>query len=376
MASTLDLRGILIPNINPVAPLAVYDGTAADTTPTAFTFTDVTGVALSSVNTSNTITVLGINAAAAISITGGTYKIDSGSYVSSAGTVNVNQTVTVRVTASASNSTAANAVLTIGSGSDTYTATTAANGAFFTDDFASGDLTKQLSAANFWETSTNVSVISGFSRAGFSGNCVRFNFGIAAEAISELRYNLMAQYPELYFKFYLYYPNGSESPSVGPNASQSGSNNKFFRVWGTTSGDTGNGSSPRFGASYYADTPSGDSKIGAQGGVFTNPTDIGQIPVDAAEYAAILNNSLRGTWVKVKLRVKTSTATDASDAIYQCWINDVLKWNLTGLDVDDKGSGFTGFRKGYLMGAQDVTWDNSGTYVYMDDFAVSEGDNI
>ena len=102
--------------------------TAADDVPSAFTFTDITNASTSTQYTSNTITVLGINTSSAITITGGTYSINGGSYTASAGTVVVNDTVSVRVTSSGSASTAVNVVLTIGGVSDTYTVTTAAAG--------------------------------------------------------------------------------------------------------------------------------------------------------------------------------------------------------------------------------------------------------
>ena len=95
-----------------------------DSTPNQFTFTDQTNVALSTVITSNTITVSGINTAATISITGGEYSINGGSYTSSSGTVNNGNTVTVRQTSSGSNSTTTNATLTIGGVSDTFSVTT------------------------------------------------------------------------------------------------------------------------------------------------------------------------------------------------------------------------------------------------------------
>jgi len=99
---------------------------ATDTTPDAFTFTDQTGVALNSTIISNTITVSGINAASAISISGGTYSINGGAYTSSSGTVTNGQTVSVAHTSSGSNGTAVNTTLTIGGVSDTFTSTTAA----------------------------------------------------------------------------------------------------------------------------------------------------------------------------------------------------------------------------------------------------------
>ena len=95
-----------------------------DSTPDQFTFTDQTGVARSTVITSNTITVTGINTAATISITGGEYSINGGLYTNSSGTVNNGNTVTVQQTSSGSYSTKSNATLTIGGISDTFSVTT------------------------------------------------------------------------------------------------------------------------------------------------------------------------------------------------------------------------------------------------------------
>ena len=108
---------------------------AADTTPTAFTFTDQTGVALGAVISSDTLTIAGIDAAAAVSITGGEYRITSATdalvvdWTSSAGTITVGQKVRLRLTSSGSNSTAKTATLTIGGVSDTWSVTTGAFGA-------------------------------------------------------------------------------------------------------------------------------------------------------------------------------------------------------------------------------------------------------
>lgn len=88
--------------------------TLDDTIPDSFAFTAQTGVPLSTVITSNTITVAGISAATAISIVGGTYSINGGAYTAGAGTVNNGDTVTVRQTSSASYSTLTTATLTIG----------------------------------------------------------------------------------------------------------------------------------------------------------------------------------------------------------------------------------------------------------------------
>ncbi|MES2675414.1 MAG: S8 family serine peptidase [Pseudomonadota bacterium] len=97
----------------------------ADTTPDTFTFTAVTNAAVSTAITSNAITISGINSPAAISISGGQYSINGGTFTSTAGTVSNGQIVTVRVTSSASANTATQATLSIGGATGTFSVTTA-----------------------------------------------------------------------------------------------------------------------------------------------------------------------------------------------------------------------------------------------------------
>jgi hypothetical protein len=99
---------------------------AADTTPDAFSFTDVVAAALNTFQTSNAITVAGINSPAAISVTGGEYSIAGGVFTAAAGTVNSGQSVAVRHTSSASNSTDTTTTLTIGGVAGTFTSVTVA----------------------------------------------------------------------------------------------------------------------------------------------------------------------------------------------------------------------------------------------------------
>jgi len=99
-------------------------GDVSDTTPAGFTFTDLTSVAKSTTQTSNAIVVTLINQPATITVSGGTYRINSGGYTSSAGTVQAGDTVNARHTSSASASTAVNTIVTIGGVSDTFTSTT------------------------------------------------------------------------------------------------------------------------------------------------------------------------------------------------------------------------------------------------------------
>jgi hypothetical protein len=96
-----------------------------DTTPDQFEFSDQSGVALSSTTTSAPVTITGIDAAAAITVSGGTYDInESGTFTADPGTVNNGDTVRARHTSSASYVTATNTTITIGGVSDTFTSIT------------------------------------------------------------------------------------------------------------------------------------------------------------------------------------------------------------------------------------------------------------
>jgi hypothetical protein len=101
-------------------------GGSTDTTPNAFSFTDQTNLALNTAVTSNTINIGGINAASAISVSGGSYSINGGAFVTATGTVNNGNTVAIKVTTAGTNGTTTNATLTVGGISDIFSATTVA----------------------------------------------------------------------------------------------------------------------------------------------------------------------------------------------------------------------------------------------------------
>jgi len=96
----------------------------SDTTPNPFTFTDTSDTALSTVTESNSIEIIGINAAAPVTISSGEYKIDNGNYTATPGTVSNGQTITIKLISSSSYATIAEATLTVGGVNDTYTVTT------------------------------------------------------------------------------------------------------------------------------------------------------------------------------------------------------------------------------------------------------------
>ncbi len=100
---------------------------AVDNTPTAPAFVDVTGAVTSTVYVSNQVTLAGLsdNVPVAISVTGGSYNINNGPYVTAAGTVVLGDKIRARAVSSASAATAVNVAVTVGGVSDTYTVTTA-----------------------------------------------------------------------------------------------------------------------------------------------------------------------------------------------------------------------------------------------------------
>ncbi len=103
----------------------------ADTTPNLFDFVNQNDVEVDTVITSAAITVAGINSAAAISVTGGTYSIGCGAdptYTAVAGTIALGETVCVRHTSSDQPNESVDTTLTIGGISDTFTSTTAGGG--------------------------------------------------------------------------------------------------------------------------------------------------------------------------------------------------------------------------------------------------------
>jgi hypothetical protein len=106
---------------------ALEVSTLAGTKPDAFSFSAQAGMPVSTTIVSNPITVTGIINPAAISITGGDYKVNGGSWTSSPGMVNNGGTVMVRQTSSANYSTLTTATLTIGGVNGAFNVTSAAS---------------------------------------------------------------------------------------------------------------------------------------------------------------------------------------------------------------------------------------------------------
>ena len=106
----------------------VSTSTAADSIPDAFAFTAQTNVPLSSVVTSNNITVQGITGYSSATVTNGTFSVgcSDGGFVTSSTRIANGDQVCVRHTSSAQNSTSASTTLSIGGVVATFSSTTVA----------------------------------------------------------------------------------------------------------------------------------------------------------------------------------------------------------------------------------------------------------
>ena len=107
-------------------PVSFVVTAIADITPDAFSFAakEVAVKANPTPVESATITISGLNTAANISVTGGEYKIDGGSYVSTGGQISNGQQVTVRTTPGAEIGDEQTVTLTIGTVSQDFIVTT------------------------------------------------------------------------------------------------------------------------------------------------------------------------------------------------------------------------------------------------------------
>lgn len=100
----------------------------ADTTPNAFTFSDVTAAATSTLTTSSAITITGINSATPVSVSGDgspQIRINGGAWVTS-GSISNGQTLAVRLTSSSVIEETRSATIDVGGVTDQWDVTTAA----------------------------------------------------------------------------------------------------------------------------------------------------------------------------------------------------------------------------------------------------------
>jgi hypothetical protein len=122
---------------------------AADRTPDSFTFTAVTNANFTAQVESTGVTIAGMDDGTPVSVTGGEYAIGTGSYTSTAGTINKNQSIKLRGTTAPTSSTATTVSVTIGTVTQTFSITT-------TDQAAPQMVTMKLADGTDLKTTINL----------------------------------------------------------------------------------------------------------------------------------------------------------------------------------------------------------------------------
>jgi len=105
--------------------LNLLETAGSDTTPDAFSFATQTGVPTTTTRTSDPATITGIDAAADITVSNGTYSVNGGAYTALAGTVVNLDVIRLRHTSSGSDDTSVVTTATVGGVSATFTSVTA-----------------------------------------------------------------------------------------------------------------------------------------------------------------------------------------------------------------------------------------------------------
>ena len=238
-----------------------------------------------------------------------------------------------------------------------------------------------------WTANTNCAVQSGFSPAGYTGNAVKFNFDVGLYGVSELRYDLDAEYPEMYLGLKVYFPLGTESPSVGPKflyGTVPAGSNKLLRLWSqtietyTSSGTTYPDARryPIVGAQFSDSAGTGGAGVGVgdaglkpSAGVypFTGGT-VSQLDTDSRP---LLIDANRGRWLTLEMYAKqdTITATGTGNGIVRWWLDGTLLTESLNLDMYEVS--YTGFGGGYVFGAVDRLLQNAGSCAYLGYFGAS-----
>lgn len=100
------------------------DSSSSGTAPTAFTFANKESVALSTTVQSDTVTLSGFTGALAVTVSGGEYSVNGGTFTSSTGTVLPNQSLRVQHTSASTASTSTTTTITVGTYTTTFTSIT------------------------------------------------------------------------------------------------------------------------------------------------------------------------------------------------------------------------------------------------------------
>lgn len=236
----------------------------------------------------------------------------------------------------------------------------------FTDTFASGDFTHTENGVT-WQDRVNVSVITNFSPAGATGNCVRFFWGDGVSPGSaEMRFDLGGDYNEVEISWDQYFPDGAEIPTRGPIVERTATgNNKLLRLFG---GENFAETAPRFGSETFEQAvPAGDEQSNLEADLGAGITGLA-----GTEVLDFLSDTRRGVWFNIRIRFKAETGAGAADGEAEFYLNDVLIASATGLStfngLDSSGALFGA---GYLWGSQNGQYVNADTFTYLTNVTIA-----
>lgn len=323
-----------------------------DSTPNAFSFPSQPSVALSTVITSQTITLSGTNVDAAISVSGGEYSVNGGAFTSSSGTISPNSTIAVRHTSSASNSTNTVTTLTIGGVQGTFTSTTIASSTgtlLFFDDFSSGDLSRTQNGFA-WADSAKTAVVSGNNYLGDT-NSLRFRYDALPVNIegntAEQRFSIGRNVTEFSLHYYILLP--------GNFVHRPGNNKGLATVWANGYADY----DTFYGVEFWPTASGSEMSFHP----IIGDLDYGHDHLGGTTHWA---NADVGKWHQFRMYAKVASPWNGNNGIVRIW-KYVSGGSPTMVfeKTDIPGSSVANyFNNGYILG-----WANSG-YAAETDFLV------
>ncbi|WP_293392812.1 polysaccharide lyase family 7 protein [Nevskia sp.] len=156
---------------------SVNTGGSSDTVPDSFSFAPVANASTGATYVSAPATIAGITAPSPISVAGGRYRINSGSFTNVAGTVNAGDQVYAEVVASNSAGTAATSTVTIGGVAAAFTVTTATANDTVPDSFSFAAVNNATAGTTYVSNPATITGISGPAPISVAGGRYRINSG-------------------------------------------------------------------------------------------------------------------------------------------------------------------------------------------------------
>jgi hypothetical protein len=240
----------------------------------------------------------------------------------------------------------------------------------FRDGFEGGTLSYAQNGVR-WSGTSWVDVSTSIAHSG--SHAARFRQGESTNW-GELRFDGLPNLSEAYIQFWIYFPSGTESPSVGSKVQVlGGKNDKFFRLWGNKDADYGALPGDKVGASTWGDGSGQDGKLGVEY-QYTPPTGAqwgmgeGDVPQGRVSF---INDANRGRWVRIRIHAKVASAAN-NDGVVQIWTDDKLILSRTTLHSYPGAGAPNTFTTGYLLGAANNGFV-PGQYTYIDDVVFSSG---